>query len=89
MTGLMGVAMEVGAVDRLRPAERVGIRRAPNDVTPALGVEGAERMGEDLYGEAKQQDRGMEEETEAVEENGEGSKSASGSREGSGVNLFA
>ena len=84
-----GAAMDVGAVDRVLPAEQVGMRRAPNDVAPALGVEGAGRMGEDSYGEAKQQDRGMEEETEAVEENGEGSDSTSGSRKRPGVNLFA
>jgi hypothetical protein len=84
-----GAAMDVGAVDRVRTAEQVGMRRAPNDVAPALGVEGAGRMGEDSYGQAKQQDRGMEEETDVVEESEEGSESTSGRRDGSGVNLFA
>jgi len=81
--------MDVGAVDRIRSAEQAGIRRAPNDVAPALGVEGAGRMGEDSYGETKQQDRGMEDETDTVEENANGSESISGGRERSGVNLFA
>jgi len=81
--------MDVGAVARVRSLEQVGVRRGPGDVTPALGMEGTGRMEEDSYGEAKKQDRGMEEDADNVEENAEGSESASGVGGKRGVNLFA
>ena len=44
--------MDIGAVERVRPVERVGMRLGPGDVAPALGVEASERMEEDSYRDA-------------------------------------
>jgi hypothetical protein len=81
--------MDVGVVGRVRPAEQVGVPRAPSDVAPALGVEGPGRMEEDSYGESKQQDRGMEEEADILDENADESESHPGLGKKRGVNVFA
>jgi hypothetical protein len=46
-------------------------------------------MEEDSYGESKQQDRGMEEEAEILDENADESESHPGLGKKRGVNVFA
>jgi hypothetical protein len=82
--------MDIGAVESVRPLERVGARRGPGDLAPALGVEGAVRMEEDSYRESgKDQDRGMEEDAEGVEEGACGPETNATSGKKGGVNCFA
>ena len=80
--------MDIGAVERIRPVEQVGVSRRPGDVAPALGVDGAARMEDDSYGEDKNgQDRGMEEED--PEENEEGLDRAVAVNDGKQVDVIA
>lgn len=61
--------MELRPVEGIRAVGPVDVRRAANDVAPAVGVEAAGQMEEDSYdASAKRQDRGLEEDAEA--ENG-------------------
>ncbi|WP_109484349.1 hypothetical protein [Occallatibacter savannae] len=60
--------MDVGAVERTRPVEQVGMRRGPADVAPALGVEASGRMEEDSYrNNGQTPDRGMDDPPEDAE----------------------
>ena len=62
--------MEIDALERVRPTEPVGSRRAPGDVAPALGRQRAERAGDDSYaGSASRQGRGMDDPDDGEEGN--------------------
>ncbi|MBS1806131.1 MAG: hypothetical protein JST28_22540 [Acidobacteria bacterium] len=83
--------MDIGPVERIGPVNRTGLKVGPNDVTPALGVEGSARMEDDSYQASnRNQNRGMEEDEEASEDDVQ-EESASGpvNRKNKGVNCFA
>lgn len=84
-----GMAMDVGAVERIRPVERAGVARGPGDVAPALGVAGATRLQDDSYAKksGQNEERGMDE--DAAEESAEDSEATPRPGSGRGLNLFA
>jgi hypothetical protein len=82
--------MDVGAVESVRSVGRVGVRRGPSDVAPALGIEGAVRVEDDSYRDSrKDQDRGMEEDVEGLEESVCEPEASAPFGKKSGVNCFA
>jgi len=83
--------MDIGPVERIGPVDSVGLKVGPNDVKPALGVEGSARMEDDSYQESsKNQNRGMEEEAEATEDaTEEDSATSPVNGKNKGVNCFA
>lgn len=80
-------SVEIDALERVRPMEPVGSRRAPGDVAPALGRQRAERAEDDSYaGSASRQGRGMEDDD--PEDDGEGNHQTA-PQDGKTVNLVA
>ena len=84
--------MDLRAVEGVRLVGVTNIRPIASDVMPAADVEGAGRMEEDSYGgNNKEQERGLEEDVDEVneeEQTGEGSEISqeAGRKQ---VNLFA
>jgi len=83
--------MELGKVDAIQAVGSVSVNRSASDAMPAFSVDGARRMQDDSYGgDAKEQDRGMEQEAaELVDHAEKAEEAAAGKEEGQQVNLFA
>jgi hypothetical protein len=82
--------MELGPVKAIQAVRPAGVSWSASEVMPAFAVEGSGRMEDDCYGgDARGQDRGMEEDTvelgvDAEQEDGAGAER----EEGQQVNLF-
>lgn len=83
--------MELGKVEAIQAVRPAAVSRSASDVLPAFAVDGAGRMQDDSYrGDAKEQDRGMEEEAaELVTDSEIAEEAAADEDEGQQVNLFA
>jgi len=60
--------MNVGLVEGIRMVGPAEARRAVTDVMPAVGVEGAGRMEEDSYDGNEGEERGLDEDSDEVNE---------------------